>query len=737
MADTDPTAVRDEYGVAQEEFAHAAEELAQAAIAAKVMAAGELGNGSSVTEDELGMAGAAVVTQIDEPTGTGDIDAATLGGLGPSPLPPIPFPIPKRRVYGRYRSAGAPFQVELRVDVDGPNATIRVSADYYSVSGATTTYFGSMRVDAPSIATTPTQVVITGLGTYTWTAGAPQVKVTIPRVWIFAPPAGATLQHSTPAGTPGATYVCAYASQYYRSVRFEQDRQDTVPTPFVSYDTGSLPSGGPARVLSVVGAYAEAGIELQSSGVTDVVATAEAGANGSWSDAELHAAMVRHFSLWRDVPDWAVWLFHAQIHDIGPNLYGIMFDQVGRQRQGCAVFYAGIGGASADKQRDQLYTCTHELGHCFNLLHAWQKSLAFPPVTNRPAALSWMNYPWYYPIGAPGGNPGAYWSAFPFQFDAQELVHLRHAFRDSVIMGGNPFRVGSAVEEPEGWRDPERDQSGLRLELRAPSSFLYGAPVCVDLTLSTLDTRGKRITRHLRPRSGSVEIAIRKPSDRVVVYRPLVHHCSGPDDVTILDAEQPSISETAFIHYGHDGFTFDQPGTYRLRARYYGPDGSVVLSNLTTIRVQHPTTADDGAVADLLFGDEQGMLMYLVGSDLDELQPGNDAFEEVVKRYPKHPLADVARLVLGVNAAREFKHVEADGSVTVRKPNTKRADSLLASVVDVNAIRQAASDAPEEAAATMRAAAAHVRQLTEDAPTATSPFVRARRRELAVELTTD
>jgi hypothetical protein len=743
MLETDPTAQVTERGErfeGQEELAHAAEELSQAAMAVQTMTAPGLGNGASVTESEAAAAVAtALAPLVEEPTETGDIDVATLGDLGLTPIPAIPFPLLKRRVYGRYRSSGALFQVELRVDIDGPKATMRVSADYYSVAGATISYFGSMRVDAPSIAVSPTQVVVTGLGNYTWAAGAPQVKITIPRVPILSPPAAARLQHLTTSGAPGATYFCAYASPYYRSVLFEQDRQDTVPAPFVSYNTGSLPSGGPARALSVVGAYAEAGLQLQTSGISDVVNTSETGANGSWSDAELHAAMVKHFSLWKDLPQWAVWLFHAQIHDIGPNLYGIMFDQIGRQRQGAAVFYAGIGGATADKQRLQLYTCTHELGHCFNLLHSWQKSLAIPPAPNRPNALSWLNYPWYYPTGGPGapGSPGAFWSAFPFQFDNQELIHLRHAFRDSVIMGGNPFRVGSALEDPDGWRDPERDDSGLRLELRAPSSFAYGAPVSVDVVLSTMDPRGKRVGRRLRPRNGTVEIAVGKPNDRVVVYRPLLHHCSGPDDVVILDAENPSVSDTAFIHYGQDGFTFDQPGTYRLRARYYALDGSIVLSDVMTIRIQAPATGEDSAIADLLFGDEQGTLMYLMGSDLDELQAGNDAFEEIVKRHPKHPLADVARLVLGVNAAREFKHVEPDSSVRVRKPDTKKADSLLKPIIDVTAVRRAAAGKQGEPVEMRRAAAAHIRDVTEEKPTAASAFVRSRRREIAVELATE
>jgi len=103
---------------------------------------------------------------------------------------------------------------------------------------------------------------------------------------------------------------------------------------------------------------------------SDVIKIDEAMANKTWSDSELHASMVRHFSLYRNEPQWRVWQVVCQRHDLGPGLYGIMFDQLGLQRQGCAVFHGGIGGTTADQLRLQLYTYVHELGHCFNLLHS-------------------------------------------------------------------------------------------------------------------------------------------------------------------------------------------------------------------------------------------------------------------------------------------------------------------------------------------------------------------------------
>ena len=697
-------------------------------VAVEVEVPHENGAGDAVGEDFAAALATVLAPQMEEPTEMGDLDVSMLAGLGAIPITPIPLPLAKRRVTGRYRSSGTPFQVELRVDVDGPAPTRRVSADYYLISGGTTTYSGSMRVDVATVAVTATLVTITGLGKFTWAAGSPRVKVTIPRASVVSPPAAATLQHLSLGGAPGATYGCRWVSPFLRSVLFEQDRQDTVAAPFVSYNTGALPSGGPARALSVVGAYAEAGVQLQTAGVTDVVNTSETGADSTWSDAELHAAMVKHFSLWKDVPQWAVWLFHAQLHDLGPGLLGIMFDQVGRQRQGAAVFYAGLAGATSDQQRLQLYTCTHELGHCFNLLHSWQKSLASPPAPNRPGSFSWMNYPWRF-----AGGPGAFWSGFPFRFDSQELVHIRHGFNNAVIMGGNPFIVGSALEAPDGWGDPLEDASGLRLELKAPRSFSYGEPVAVDLELSGADSRGRQVPSRLRPRNGAVEIAIRQPSGRTLVYRPLLHQCWKDETVT-LNADTPPIMESAFIHYGQDGFYFDSPGMYRVRARTVAVDGSIVLSNVLDMRVRSPLGKDDEDAAELLFGDEQGTLMYLVGSDFEGLAAGNDALTELRTRHAEHPLAQVARVVQGTNAAREFKNVGSDNSVTVRASNAEEAAELLQPVFDVAVARKAAAK-QKEPNAIRRAVAAHIRDTAaEEAGPQIGAYLKARRREIAVEL---
>lgn len=593
----------------------------------------------------------------------------------------ISLPSLIRPVSGRYRNTTGSLQLELRVDVDRTRPMKRVSGDFFFTSGATTSYFGSFAVNSPSITVTLAGVTIKGLGSYTWAAGAPVVQVTIPRRTIFQPQAPATLRFFQTNGTPGAVYVCAFESIYFRTVRIETDRVSDVSTPVLAgYNTGSLPSGGPPRTLSVVSAYAEAGIQMIPTAGNNVINVGEAGGNSSWSNAELHASMQQHFTLWKDFPQWAVWQLAAQNHEFGSGLYGIMFDQQGKQRQGCAVFHAGIGGTTADRLRLQLYTYVHELGHCFNLLHSWQKSLANPPALNRPASLSWMNYPWYYPFGNSSGNAAAYWANFPFQFDNEELVHLRHAFYNNIVMGGHAFITGSALGR-DVLADSIRDDSGLTFTLSTHRrSFALGEPVVVELALSTYDPRGRRVHKWLHPNCGLVKIVVQKPSGEVVGYEPVIDHLVGESETVLYPGEQ--ITDSAYIGFGKEGLTFDQPGNYRLRAVYAALGGSQVLSEMLDLRVRYPVTAASEELADLFMGDEQGTLLYLLGSDHESLRRGNDAFDLVLDKHGKSDLAQYARLIKGVNAGRTFKTVDREmaAGVMVRPAQPDESASLLSAV---------------------------------------------------------
>jgi hypothetical protein len=620
------------------------------------------------------------------------IEAPGIPSVAPAPSVPS-VPLRKRNVRGRYRSSGTGWQLELRVDVDGVRPMRKVSGDFFSTTGSTTSYFGSFIVKNPTVTTTTTEVKIQGTGTFTWSPSAPVIRVTIPRVDAFRAPKPATLQFITPPNKLGASYLCAFASLHFRSIQFEQDSVAGA-VPFVSYNTGSLPQpeGSPARALTVPAAFSEAGIQLQVAGAPNVIPVSAAGLDAKWSDSELHNAMVGHFSLFANKPQWRVWMLVATSHVDGYR--GIMFDYSDSvQRQGAAVFYDAIRGTSAAGQRAQLRTYVHELGHAFNLLHSWQKNLANPPAPLGPNGglgdLSWMNYAWKYqpPAPAPGGEP-AYWASFPFQFTDNELIHLRHGFYKNVIMGADPFGKGAAEVDPEMFDEPIDDNSGLALDLRAKETFEYGEPVVVELKLSATDLRGRETHGYLHPNDDFVSVAIREPSGRTRVFQPMLRHCADEDRAIVLDPGQPAVYDSAYIGFGKDGFYFDEPGEYSLRAQYIAGDGSRIASPILRLRVRPPATREDEQVGELLMGEQQGQLLALLGSESDMLASGNSALGTVIEEHGSHPLAAYARLAKGINAERDFKYLSADKQLEIKEARPTESIDMLSAVEEVAGERE-------------------------------------------------
>lgn len=639
-------------------------------------------------------------------------------------------PTPHRPVSGRYRGRGDGFEVELRVDVDGARPMNRVSADYFRLQGDTTVYAGSMRVDAPTLASSGLRLTLSGAGYSSWETEPSHVTVTIPRSSPRAPAAKATLSHCTADGRVLARWECSYETASFRQAWLEEAVQPGVKR-FESYDTGALPSGCSPRTVTHLSAFEDAGIEMVRTREPAMLKSPFA-ANASWSDSELHAAMMQYFSAFADVPQWKIWLLHARLHDLDrgsptAKLLGLMFDQQGKQRQGCALFYQGMAGTSPGRRREQLFACVHELGHGFNLLHSFQKSLAIPPVPSRPGSATWMAYPYLFP-----GGETAFWQKFAFRFDNPELVHLRHAFREDVIMGGNPFKVGAAFERDAIPEVAEQEDPGLRLTLAVQPVLPYGVPVTVDYELSGTTREGRQAPSCIGPRPGNLDIEIRRQGQSAIVFEPLLRHCRA-DDGRVLRLGDPPVRDSAFIHYGKNGFVFGSPGCYEIRARCAVSNGLFVLSNVARIDVRPPVTRADHAAADLALGDEQGILMSLVGSDAPQLRRGNEALQTLVERYPRHPVASVPRLVHATNMAREYKAIQIDGSVNVRESHPQEAAAILLGTPGLETLLHPAVTGGSEAVRP-RAVAQLLSQVPTDAISARvlHPFVRSRSGEIAM-----
>ena len=333
-------------------------------------------------------------------------------------------------------------ELELRVDVDGMRPLNVISGDFYSISKRKRKYLSSFIFQKVKKNETPTKGVRFSSEKGKFSLNSDQftdIQITIP---ANSHPLKAAVQWTNSSG-PESKCLCKYASKYFRSVHLEHDYEEGV-VPLEPYETTSISSPSPHRShpISMIGAFAEAGIEIivvkeKRDSVPSPRGTPEDGA--VWTDSELHEAMLKHFTLFKDKPQWKLWLLSANEY-VMSNIYGILTDRKEKKRRGCAVFQSATGWQSVEEKRFRLFIYVHELGHCFNLHHSWDIPQDDPSAgAGQYATLSWMNLPWRYYSSEESRGGGAFWEAFNFQFSNSELMHLRHGFRNDVIFGGNAF----------------------------------------------------------------------------------------------------------------------------------------------------------------------------------------------------------------------------------------------------------------------------------------------------------
>jgi hypothetical protein len=588
-------------------------------------------------------------------------------------------------VSGRYEGGGAisgPFPLvrnilDLRVDIDSgyPNspAMNKVSADLYRVQTPgpkgifSRVYVESWIIDSPQVTWKPCEVVITGTVRW-WNGGhsATTAQITIP--WAFSLMGPATVSLSS----GGGTFICTKRSPFFRQLDMEIDVCKSVnKAPLLpTYDTFAHANRPPSltrRTLTIEESYKEAGVDVTIAPGHTVIDDSAA-AFASWSAAELHDAMEQHYSrISEPWPAWRMWGLLAGKYDI-PSVGGIMFDvaSVGGkapERQGFAAFRGHEwfnklpAGAPANQDeafalRQFLYVYVHEAGHAFNLLHSWDK--------NRPDSLSWMNYDWRYDER---NGDNAFWSRFGFRFDNDELVHIRHGNRASVIMGGDPWSSGGHLEgPPPGAMAQAEGAAPLELLVRGKSNYEFMEPVALELRLRNLVEQPAEIDARLDPSFGTVAVFVIRPDQRLVAFEPISCQLGEPEIQTLAPAgaEDGSdrFSESVFLGYGARGFLFDAPGEYLVRAVYQGPGDVLIPSETLRLRVATPASPEQDAFASDFFTDAVGISLALGGSQSPFLEKGMNTLAQAREEFPETMLAARAAETLGRSAGRPFFRIE-------------------------------------------------------------------------------
>lgn len=455
-----------------------------------------------------------------------------------------------------------------------------------------------------------------------------------------------------------------WLSSRYRSIAIEIDGLEgtEVRTEFVGRD------GSP---VSLTSAYEAVGFDVNIRQDRFGWIAPRAQEARGWTPAEMHRAMEQI----RIGPQPGTLQSHVFVCGFmsGPRnrgVLGIMYDwgdadENNRAREGVAIFHdhpllSDPRLSVEARDREFTYTLIHEIGHALNMLHSFDKA--------RPAAMSFMNYPDYFPLGheAPETHDGSveFWSQFEHVFDAQELDHLRHGTRREIHPGGFEFgRYEEGLSLPFGGQvNPHRPAPGLN-PLRATrdlllnleplkSNYELGEPVFTRIALRNIGRSVRAVPTKLDPIEGFLQIEITEPDGRRFDYRPPMRLCAKSERTALMPGEELTGHPGAPLFVSADGPTFTKPGRYTLRARLSGVDEfQIVESAPVSLTVEHPTQAVE-KFAETVW-ETPGALRAL---------------------YLRHPLAD-----------REAWHTLDDASKRAKLPG-RRGNSTADHINYVNAL---------------------------------------------------
>lgn len=499
-------------------------------------------------------------------------------------------------------------------------------------------------------------------------------------------------------------YNLAFESRYFDPVEFEVDRvanSGGIVTAYNTADHPRRPANLPNEVLSLATVFQRAGFDAKMSPNGSVIPTSGAGANGTWSDTEMHNAMVTYWSRFANNPKWAMWVLYAARHDRGRGLGGIMFDDIGpNHRQGTAIFtdsfIQDVPGGDPDpagyRRRNQFWTAVHEMGHGFNLAHSWQKALGAPygnpwiPLANEPEARSFMNYP-----RRVSGGENAFWNDFRFRFSDDELIFMRHAPRRFVQMGNDDwfenhgFEAPSALEQTGDWTlevRPNRDNN----------SYRFLEPVSMELKLTNSGDKSAMMDGDMLQDGRHITVFVQREGGETKQWRPMITRCHEDHDDKIDVGE--SIYGSHVISTSTDGWLIDEAGFYKVQAAIDLGD-QIVTSNVLRLYVSPPKADAEAAVAPDYFTEDVARVVAFNGAP--ELSGAEDVLRTVAKTCGDNPAARHAEVALTNPGLRNFKVLDAGSGRDDMKIKTQAAKVTSSAKAQTKALL----DDPDGAADTL------------------------------------
>ena len=300
---------------------------------------------------------------------------------------------------------------------------------------------------------------------------------------------------------------------------------------------------------------------------------------------------------------------------------GIMYDQIGVPREGCASFSddgypssdsSNFGAAENKKQRDVprafLRSATHELTHTLNQIHQEQETTSDNSImTTTPSVADVLG-------GAASGEPGVFPDQIKLAHNTTVRHHLNHMPDPVIRPGGWPFASWFPTGAPQAADRHDFASTELSLTVTAGSEGVaLGQPLDLSWTLTNTSGVSLRAPNDVTIEALFASITVSDGEGRERPVRPFAIIC---EHAKLSDLEPgKSLSASTKVFWSTAGFAFERPGRYRVDvAVSWSAQGVPVgVQSGVDVFVGYPTSEADNTAVGLVLHPEVGKWVALGG----------------------------------------------------------------------------------------------------------------------------
>jgi hypothetical protein len=191
----------------------------------------------------------------------------------------------------------------------------------------------------------------------------------------------------------------------------------------------------------------------------------------------------------------------------------------------------------------------------------------------------------------------------------------------------------------------------------AKPSYVVGEPVVLTVGLHNSGTTNQMVYPLLDPKYRFLNVEVRPPGadSEYEAFQPVLLADARGTRLQPL-APGASLHDEARIFFGAEGWVFDKPGEYLVRADYAAPtedgrprdDRERISSAPIKVVVAEPVSASARRARELIGGAQEGLYLVLGGGD--HLKAAASRLRQVVREFPNAPQAAAVRLALGTAA---------------------------------------------------------------------------------------